>query len=373
MGRSKVESPPDGYYLTAQDWIAAMKLDPKKLLKEIHLDLTSPNLVDPKGLDKKTHWRLQSAEENSKPYRSGSITIIPNGRVCGIRTDILTSDHKLIWEFTGEKKIAPKDYKLFQTKSFPALEKTKDTVAVLPSKTSGAYYHWMLDILPCIHLLRKSGIKPDKYVINGKRLSPFHYASLEAFGISRHQVIESHKELHLQAKQLIIPRFTGGRRSKWICDFLKQELMTAKQIKPVKGYERIYISRANASKRKLLNEADVVSLLSKFGFKAIIMEHLPLKEQIRIFASAKVVAGPHGSGLTNLVFSKPGTKVIEFFSPLFVDKCFPVLSNLAGHDHYYVIGEGERPPEFTRPKDRRADMTINLNQLKKVLQMAGVK
>ena len=39
--------------------------------------------------------------------------------------------------------------------------------------------------------------------------------------------------------------------------------------------------------------------------------NMSIFEQIKIFSSAKVIIGPTSSALTNIVFSKKGTKVIE--------------------------------------------------------------
>jgi capsular polysaccharide biosynthesis protein len=36
-------------------------------------------------------------------------------------------------------------------------------------------------------------------------------------------------------------------------------------------------------------------------------------ERIELFRSASMVASPHGSGLNNIIWCDPGTKVLEFF------------------------------------------------------------
>ena len=38
-------------------------------------------------------------------------------------------------------------------------------------------------------------------------------------------------------------------------------------------------------------------------------------ETIEKFQRAKIVVGPHGAGMTNLVFSQEGTHVIEYLTP----------------------------------------------------------
>ena len=38
----------------------------------------------------------------------------------------------------------------------------------------------------------------------------------------------------------------------------------------------------------------------------------PLRQQVELFRHARIVIGPHGAGLTNLLFCAPGTSVVEF-------------------------------------------------------------
>jgi capsular polysaccharide biosynthesis protein len=215
-------------------------------------------------------------------------------------------------------------------------------------------------------VLRQCGIKPDKYVISGKRVEPFQLATLEALGIPTKKVIISDDNLHVYADRLVIPKLSSGLRPKWVCDFLRQELLVKKHLKPLKGSERIYISRARAIRRKVINEQEVIERLAKHGFRTVLLERMSIEEQVRLFASAKVVIGPHGSGFTNMVFSNPGATMIEFFSWSFVHDCFPRLSSITGHKHYYLIGEETRPPQG------RGDIIVNLSDLDKLLKKAGI-
>lgn len=363
--------PPVGY-CSFGDWVASSP-DRKKRFKSVTFGDKEVALTRPSGLENPVHWRLRFPSESKTHVRHGFIATMPGGRVCNEMCHIISPDNQLISDFSLEGKKQPTERSIYHSELLPPLHKTSGTIAMLAIKDSGVYYHWMLDVLPRIHLLNKCGITPDYYLINGGRQSPFQRTTLAALGVPEERIIPSHDQLHIQAKELVIPGFTKGIRAKWACDFLKAELMVKRGIAPVKGFERLYISREHARKRKLVNEEEVMGVLSKYGFRKVILESMPLTEQIRIFASAKVVAGPHGAGFTNLVFSNPGTKVIEFFSPNHVHNCYPILSSLLRHRHYYLIGKGERPPEFVNPHARDDDITIHVKDLKKLLKLAGIK
>ena len=64
-------------------------------------------------------------------------------------------------------------------------------------------------------------------------------------------------------------------------------------------------------------------------------------EQARVFNRAKVVIGPHGAGLVNILYSEPGTVVIEGTgSPPSIIMCYIRLAHILGH-HYHGIPSKE--------------------------------
>jgi capsular polysaccharide biosynthesis protein len=57
---------------------------------------------------------------------------------------------------------------------------------------------------------------------------------------------------------------------------------------------------------------------------------MSFREQVSMFASARVIAGAIGSGLTNIVFSRPGTKLIELVHRHYENHVFRALADGAG-------------------------------------------
>ena len=50
---------------------------------------------------------------------------------------------------------------------------------------------------------------------------------------------------------------------------------------------------------------------------------------------------PHGAGLTNLVWCSPQTKVLEIFSPRYVNLCYWAIASVTDADYYYLLGEAD--------------------------------
>lgn len=80
---------------------------------------------------------------------------------------------------------------------------------------------------------------------------------------------------------------------------------------PIVSCPRLFVSRALVERRHITNEAELLKVLEPHGFEKVHPETLSVSEQIELFASAEVVIGAFGTGLTNLIFSPPNTLVIE--------------------------------------------------------------
>lgn len=112
---------------------------------------------------------------------------------------------------------------------------------------------------------------------------------------------------------------------------------------------RIYISRRLAAQRRASNEAEVVALLSGRGFEDVALEELSFEAQVALFAECEAVVGAHGAGLSNVVFSPPGCKVVEI-APEDCEpgrRFFENISTGAGHHFARVAGGiGFRKEQF---------------------------
>jgi hypothetical protein len=81
---------------------------------------------------------------------------------------------------------------------------------------------------------------------------------------------------------------------------------------------KIYVSRhgggSMSSSRVMLNEPELIEALKSEGFLIVAPQRLSAREQVEVFSSADLVVGPAGSGIFNVVFCQPGTKLIDIES-----------------------------------------------------------
>ncbi|MFK8184777.1 MAG: tetratricopeptide repeat protein [Phormidesmis sp.] len=354
------------------------------------------------------------------------IATIPNGRawvapqknawdVCN-EMAILTADNFLIGEFSraypwylpGCDRHNIKKHPLLKRQTpLPAARYLPGNVAVLSGLSGHIYYHWMFDVLPRIAVLEK-GLKEqgktlddiDYFVVNNFEKG-FQKETLQALGIPLEKVVASDVIPHVKADSLVVPSFAG--HLDWVpkrsLEFLRAAFLSASSQlstatlsdaslngsnginhaeKPkaarIKN-KRIYITRSGAKYRHVFNEAAVMQMLAQFGFVSVALETLSVAEQIKLFSEAAVIVAPHGSGLTNLAFCRPGATVIECFSPNYMRTDYWMLSEYLQLNHYYLIGESLRCHPLRQlmyPSGLTEDFSIDVGELRSLLRTAGV-
>ena len=76
------------------------------------------------------------------------------------------------------------------------------------------------------------------------------------------------------------------------------------------------------------------------------LEELDFDAQWRLMRSADTVIAPHGAGLTDMLFCKPGTRIVEIADPLYPNPNFYAMAAGLGHAYRRVdadaVGEGHR-------------------------------
>lgn len=119
-------------------------------------------------------------------------------------------------------------------------------------------------------------------------------------------------------------------------DYIKEKLKTDPRDKI------IFIRR---SRNRKFIEHTAIELMVKETAKAhnLSFELFPdnpvpsLNKTMNMFHSAVMIIAPHGAGLSNVVFSQPGTYVIEgVCNPPHVNLCYRRLSNVLGH-HWHGL------------------------------------
>lgn len=76
--------------------------------------------------------------------------------------------------------------------------------------------------------------------------------------------------------------------------------------------KRIYISRRSARRRRIINENDLIKMISKYNVEVVNLDFSNAENQIKSFRNAELIISPHGAGLTNLIWADHA-QIIEIF------------------------------------------------------------
>jgi len=235
----------------------------------------------------------------------------------------------------------------------PNLSVEPTSEEIKPSKKTGSGHSGLI----LVTLPRLEGVK--KYerehnttckIILGPNPRPLLIESLELLGFDQEQLLQWHGE-PLRVERMIIPsvrrvendisyyrhatkanstyKIMSCRGIKWVRETMTKNIDRNQTNSNFSN--RIYISRADANSRRIINRDEVLEVLSKYEFNSYELSELRWKDQIRLFAGADFVVSPHGAGLANLAFSD-NCSVVELFGKKRKPTFFFLASNL-GFDY----------------------------------------
>ena len=210
------------------------------------------------------------------------------------------------------------------------------------------YFHFLYDSLPYL----MSFLKLKKEMPNIKLLMqfpneqkkefyPFVLELLELLNISNDDIVivdeyTEYKEIYVSTSYThdfdsnLPPR-------KEIYDFYQNIVKNVKEKYTLdkETPKKIYISRRTwlhndfsnigtnyTTRRRLVNEDELVEKLFSQGFVEVFTEKLSTNEKILYFANATHVVGAIGGGISNVLFSPKATKLEAIVSPTFLDVNF---------------------------------------------------
>ena len=127
---------------------------------------------------------------------------------------------------------------------------------------------------------------------------------------------------------------------------------------PKNSNDKIYVSR-RFSRRSPKNENAVEALFTDYGFKIVYNERLDLSSQIQMFSGASHIAGIHGAGLSNMVWAKPGTRILEIANSQLWNECFHRLASIKQLNYDYLIYDGEINQEIDLIKLKEKLVKLN--------------
>ena len=344
-----------------------VELTPGRVIPKI-----PPDTLEPPVHPRFTAGRVLTVAPRAVVRISGARLEVPSGSPWPPRDDgtdaldrprIILPDGSLAAE-SAQGLVSPRP----PSRRRPGTNRSGPTCSLLTTwSVFGNYYHWICDVLANLHAVLP--VLPDttRFVVPPS-LRPFQVESLASIGIDAGRLDEfavPGPRSRLRPWRFDDLWFTNlGRIDP---DDLAAFRATVRAViggSPDTGPRRIYVSRADAAHRRVTNEDAVIRLLAAEGFEVVLPGSLTFAEQVITFGNAEVIVGPHGAGLTNMVFAPPGATIVDLQTTQ-VDHCFHNLALALGNRYWYSIN-ADRPSRSRY----RSDLHVPLDRLAATLAAA---
>jgi Glycosyltransferase 61 len=366
---SKYFGRPKGYYPSTPEYIRQQACGDR-----IFTIFPEQRIVryPPRSISGKPHFKFLNNLEARMPETH--VYALHNVRYWGhYGGSLITPNDKLLADLSPDVWGVSR-HKIFGKIKLPRCRSLAGTVAVISTAEADTnYWHWTFDLLPRIYLLHLAGFTPevvDYYLVNHRDL-PFQHETLGELGIPAKKIVKTTGTCHFALDRAVTTSLKPGQFyvAKWVCDFLFD--IARRQNPAAQPKRRLYVSRRTCGFRRVRNEVAVMKALEPLGFEMILPDAISVAEQRRAFYQAELIVAAHGSGLTNIVYCQPGTRVVEVFHPDYVDLAFWAHSIHSQLEHWAVMAEGNGSSEIDR-RARTQDITIGIDVLMRTIQAAGV-
>ncbi len=216
------------------------------------------------------------------------------------------------------------------------------------------WYHWLIEVLPAAFLAESLPAEFDGFPLLVTKASQTYEtfrASLALFSPGR-PVVPLAPARPVKVGQLIhIDAVTSGPMNLaagiWpvpadysqngeVLARYRAAILDRLSITETPPTRRIFLARGND--RRNYNQAELIEVAEKYGFEAVYPEQLSFREQVAVFASAEVVAGPSGAAFANMLFCQKNTRGLTWLLPHYSGFCaYSNLANVVGMELGYLF------------------------------------
>lgn len=234
------------------------------------------------------------------------------------------------------------------------------------------YGHWMLDILPKLCIAEKYyDLNKFDAIYLPNINKQFQIDSLKYFNVEEKQFIDGSKIKHLYSNKFTIPQHPYWKKNKYQMDTVSNidpqiiKILRKKFIKKKLSHKKkIFIDRSDSIfyHHQIENYNEIIKFLKKNNFKIIKLTNYKFEDQISLFNNANLIVGAHGAGLTNCIFCRPGTKLIELTNKEFKCDVFKNISKINKMTYYKIRSSKKVPKDRLNP-----DIFVPINILSKLV------
>jgi capsular polysaccharide biosynthesis protein len=201
------------------------------------------------------------------------------------------------------------------------------TTALVHTPGFRNYFHWMTESLPRFVALRRYlelGLGPlDRILITQPEPKDFVLDSIRTFFPELLPKVELAPTARADLERVLF--FLDWRGVGTVHTRIKDTTASfferiASEVAALPGGagRALLISRADVDNRRMVNEPALLEAFAPLKLEPVTFTGLPVAAQMRLMAEARLVVGVHGAGLTNAMFCRPGTALLEITSTQYI-------------------------------------------------------
>jgi len=260
-------------------------------------------------------------------------------------------------------------------------DKAIERAAYVGTRSPHTWAHWLINFLPSIYLLtsRDGGLDDVPILVPSNVPKDSHWSESLQVVLGNRRTIPLKRdkftfvrELHwIDAPFYDTPFASDSSRRastslhlEFMLEFRETYLDgLGKQHLESNLPRRFFLARGAGSRRPY-NQSEAIELAKKYGIEPIYAEDWSFWQKVKIFHDAELIVGPEGSGLANIIFSTPNTRVLTWWADgtSTSDNYLFNLAALSGAAYYRT------PSQWTTPiNPQDGSYTIDLDFLDSAL------
>ncbi len=177
---------------------------------------------------------------------------------------------------------------------------------------SNSIFHWMCDVMPRLQAIKEQ-TKDLVLLLPANFEYPYIHETLAVFQFKSIYFIPINT--YVRCLKLLVPDHITVSGKIRPDNFKALRTTILNHFEPNFSnrfnFSNIYISRNKAKYRKVINESELLPILAAYNYQLIYFEDYKVSEQIEICYNAKNFVSIHGANLTNTIFMKPNSNVME--------------------------------------------------------------
>ena len=203
---------------------------------------------------------------------------------------------------------------------------------------SNGFFHWFCDVLPRLEALDRADpneLISRTLVVPSMAAFPYASESLAAYDLGSVRLMKKRETVFCKKIMVVPPLAPTGNYRPDLMQSLRERFR--RKFSPSSRPDCLFISRAEAPRRKIANEDQLLPILGRHGFVPLVAEKLSFDEQVRRIGSSSILVGNHGAGLTHMLWMKPGSSVLELRRKGDRwDNCYFSLASALDLKYYYL-------------------------------------